>query len=483
MTPLLRRRPRLRGRSPARTALPVAAVLPVATVLLALTAAAVAPAAVAGAGTTSRPTVVAHHPAVHAATAKSSSAIQHVIIVIQSGHSFDNYFGTRPGVDGIPAGVCQQVLTNSKSCVKPYHLSSDQARAGLSDTLRVTGKAIDAGKMDGFVSAQPNASIGSLAMGHHDGSDLPYYWNLADRFTLFDHFYAASQAGTLPNRLAAVSGQTTGLTSNTPPASGISAPTVFDQLDQANLSWKYYVQGYPFKSVTPGERSRVPILAMPAVTGNPTSAAHVAGTGQYFTDLAAGHLPAVSYVASSSGDSERSPQSPAQGQAFVESLVNALMQSPEWSHTALLLTYDDSGGWYDNAVPPTVGGVTWGLRVPAILVSPYARAGQVDSQQLDTASIPGFIDQTFHLPPLTSQISTAGDLMSGLDLQQAPISPAIPSHVTLVGARPAVPVIYVLYLGALLAVGIVIALAFRRTRPGPGSSAPAGPGPAPGVPV
>jgi phospholipase C len=452
--------------------------LPVVATVLTIAAASAAPATTVGAAT-SRTTVAAHRPA----AAKTPSAIQHVIVVMQSGHSFDNYFGTRAGVDGIPAGVCQRVQVNSKSCVKPYHLSSDQARAGLTDTGRVTRNALDQGKMDGFVSAQPNASIGSLAMGHLDGSDLTYYWNLADRFTLFDHFYAASQAGGLPNRLVAVSGQTAGLESNTPPPTGISVPTVFDQLDQAHLSWKYYVQGYPFQPVTPGDRSRVPLLSIPSMTSSPAMANRIVNSGQYFTDLASGHLPAVSYVSSSSGDSERSPQSPAQGEAFVESLINALMQSSSWSHTALLLTYDDSGGWYDHAVPPTVGGVTWGVRVPTILVSPYARAGHVDSQQADTASIPGFVDQAFHLPALTPQITTAGDLMSGLDLHQQPIGPAIQSHVTLVGARPAVPLIYVLYLGALLVAGLVIALAFRRTRPDGGTAPPAGPDPAPGVPA
>ncbi len=300
----------------------------------------------------------APHPAVTAqhSTVTTSSAIQHVIVVMQSGHSFDNYFGTRRGVDGIPAGVCQRVQVNSKSCVKPYHLSSDQARAGLTDTLRVTSKALDLGKMDGFVNAQPNATIGSLAMGYFNGADLPYYWNLADRFTLYDHFFAVSQAGGLPNRLAAEAGQTTGLLANASPAGGIPVSTVFDQLNAAHLSWKYYVQGYPFQPVTAGDRSRVPLLSMPAVTGNPGDSNQIVGTGQYFSDLAAGTLPAVSYVSGSSGNSERSPQSPAQGEAFVESLVNALMQSSAWQHTALLLTYDDSGGWYDHAVPPTVGG-------------------------------------------------------------------------------------------------------------------------------
>lgn len=446
-------------------------------VTLTLVVAAIA-APVTTAGAAARQTAAA----ARSSTATTTPAIQHVIVVMQSGHSFDNYFGTRRGVDGIPAGVCQRVQVNSKSCVKPYHLNSDQARAGLTDTLRVTSHAIDQGKMDRFVNAQPNATIGSLAMGYFNGSDLPYYWNLADRFTLYDHFFAVSQAGGLPNRLAAEAGTTGGLTSNASPAVGISVPTIFDQLNAAHLSWKYYVQGYPFQSVTAGDRSRVPLLSMPTVTGTPSDANRIVGTGQYFSDLATGNLPAVSYVSDSSGNSERAPQSPAQGAAFVESLVNALMQSSSWSHTALLLTYDDSGGWYDHVVPPTVGTTTWGLRVPTILVSPYARAGHVDSQQLDTASIPGLVDRVFHLPPLTPQIATSGDLSSGLDLHQQPISPAIQSHVTLVGARPRVSLIYLLYLGALAGAVLIIVLAFRRTRPDSELSPP-GPDAPPGVPA
>ncbi len=437
--------------------------------------------AIAGPGSfapaASRATATAGRPS----AAAPAADIQHVIVVMQSGHSFDNYFGTRLGVDGIPANVCQRVQINSKSCVKPYHISSDQARAGLTDTRKVTDKAIDAGKMDGFVSAQPNASIGSLAMGHFNGSDLPYYWNLADRFTLFDHFYAASQAGPLPNRLVAVAGQTAGVTSNAPPPGGISATTVFNQLDEAHLSWKYYVQAYPFQQVSSGDQSRIPLLAMPAVTGNPADANRIVGSGQYFTDLADGQLPAVSYVTSSSGYSGRSPQSPAQGEAFVESLINALMQSSAWRHTALLLTYDDSGGWYDHAVPPTVGGVTWGIRVPTILVSPYSRAGYVDTQQLNTASVPGLIDQVFRLPALTPQVASSASLLTALDLHQRPISPTIPSHIVLVGARPAVPLIYLLYLAALVASGLVIALAFSRARRDSDPSPP--PEVPPGVPA
>jgi phospholipase C len=442
-------------------------------VLCALGAAAVLAAAAGpmpGAG------AAAHAPA-------PAPAIQHVIVVMQSGHSFDNYFGTRRGVDGIPANACQPLAANSVSCdVKPYHLSLDQARAGLTDNLSVTQKAINKGKMNGFVSAQSNTAIGSVAMGYLNGNDLPYYSSLASRFTLFDHFYAASQAGALPNRLASVAATAGGLTSNQAPGGVISTPTIFDRLDAAGLGWKYYVQGYqaatPTHPVSVGDQVRTPLLAMPSVTSTPARAGKIVNSSQYYVDLAKGQLPAVSYV-TGSVDSERSPQNPTLGEAFVRTLVNALMQSSAWRHTVLLLTYDDSGGWYDHSLPPTIGGTQVGLRVPAILVSPYARAGYVDSTQLDTASIPAMIESVFHLPPLTAQDASSKSILTAVDTHQQPIAPAIsPSGAAaVVVPRPAVATIYLLYGLALVGAGVLIALAFVRFRRDPLISAEAPPSP------
>jgi phospholipase C len=261
---------------------------------------------------------------------------------------------------------------------------------------------------------------------------------------------------------------------------GISGETVFDQLNAKNLSWKYYVQGYNPATIpstaatglTPKQQTqlesaidRVPLLGMPSIRNSPANMARVTSTSQYFVDLDKSQLPAVSYI-TGVADSERSPQDPAQGEAFVRSLINALMQSNEWSSTALLLTYDDSGGWYDHVAPPTVDGVTLGPRVPAILVSPYARAGYVDSNQLDSASIPGLIDSVFGLTPLTTQVAEGGSVLTGLNLDQQPISPAIGpvdgSTATLV--RPAVGTIYVLYLGVLLVAVVLLLLATFRQR-------------------
>ena len=393
-------------------------------------------------------------------------AIQHVVVILQSGHSFDNYFGTRARVDGIPTGTCLPVVAGSTSCVRPYHLRQDQSKAGLSDTLRTTRRAINGGKMDGFVVAQPNVAIGTTAMGHLDRSDIPYYWSLADRFTLYDNFYATSQAGALPNRVAAVAGQDAGLVSNTPPAGGIAVPTIFNQLDASGHSWKYYVQNFQGSAQpTPGQVVAAPPLAMPTVTGTPDGPGRIVDSTLFFDDLASGQLPDVSYVAGTV-NSERAPLSPALGEFYVRTLVNAVLQSPAWKHTAILITYDDAGGWYDHAVPPVMGGVAQGLRVPAILVSPYARAGAVDHQAFNTASIPGMIDKVFGLPALTPQVASAGDLLTGADLAQTPIAPLIAPLAKGATAppRPNVTIIYGCYLAAFVFALALIGLALRRSR-------------------
>ena len=431
-----------------------------------LSAAAVAPVALAPAAAGAAQPSISTNPLVGGGS--GADPIKHVIVVIQSGHSFDNYFGTRPGVDGLGDTKKLQVplVAGNTTSASPYHLSPDQARAGLVDTLRQTQKAVDGGKMDGFVKAQANITIGEVALGYYDSSDIPYYSSLADRFTLFDHFFASSQGGSLPNRMVAVEGQTENVTSNRVLGVGIGGTTVFDQLNSHGLSWKYYVQGYdPAKKATPTDIARSPVLGMPSIVNNPSNFARVTSTSQYFVDLDKGQLPAVSYV-TGVADSERSPQDPAQGEAFVRSLVNALMQSNEWSSTALLLTYDDSGGWYDHVAPPTVNGAALGPRVPAILVSPYAKAGYVDSTQLDTASIPGLIDSVFNLGPLTQQVAEGGSVLTGLDVKQQPIpadiGPANGTTATL--ARPAIGTIYFLYLSALVVAILLLVLASLRQR-------------------
>ena len=140
---------------------------------------------------------------------------------------------------------------------------------------------------------------------------------------------------------------------------------------------------------------------------------------QYYKDLANGTLPAVSYIAPS-GASEHPPGSVQSGMRFVRTVINNLMASPSWKSSAFLLSYDDWGGWYDHVRPPQIDGFGYGFRVPAILVSPYARRGYVDHTTLDFTSGLKFIEENWGLAPMTRRDATATSIAGAFDFNQAP---------------------------------------------------------------
>ncbi len=367
------------------------------------------------------------------ASAQSSTPIKHVIVVMQAGHSFDNYFGTYPGADGIPAGTCMPVDPtdpNNGNCVTPFHIGSTDVQPGNLDDSQTTSQLdYNGGAMDGFVYAlsQRNQD-GRLAMGYYDDRDIPYYWNIADQYVLFDHFFSSSTGGSKANYQYWVSGSSSAdSTADTSNASDL--PTIFDRLQQAGVSWKFYVENYDpalnYRTVDQYAANRasqvtsVPVLSMDRFIDDPTLASHIVNLAQYNVDLANDTLPAVAYIVAS-GPSEHPPTNIQSGERFVRSLLQSLMTSSSWNSSAFMLTYDDWGGWFDHVSPPRVDANGLGFRVPALLVSPYAKQGYVDHTQLDFTSILKFIEVNYGLQPLSTRDATANDLSSAFDFQQSP---------------------------------------------------------------
>jgi phospholipase C len=201
----------------------------------------------------------------------------------------------------------------------------------------------------------------------------------------------------------------------------------------------------------------VPLLAYARYVDNPRLAAHIVGLDTYYEDVRNGSLPAVAYIAPASA-SEQPPGDARAGQRLVKGLLNALMSSAAWPQSAFLLTYDSAGGWYDHVAPPQVDQYGYGFRVPALLVSPYARRGAIVGTTLDFTSILKFIENNYGLPPLADRDAHAASLAAGFDFS-APPRPArivaaergLPPRV-----EPRRPVIYLAYLGALfLSFGII----------------------------
>lgn len=448
---------------------PLLSALFVTATALGASAASIAPSPVAADAPTPRTPAVAIAP-----THRPTTPIQHFVTVLQENHSFDNYFGSFPGADGVPASTCVPIDPTAhapRPCGAPYPLEG-KATPRLTFNHEVLVNSLNGGKLDGFVTAQSSNGITEHgAMGAYDASTLSYYWTLAHRYQLFDHFFSSTDGGTLWNHLAWMSGSKGNLIEEHIPRAGLNTSTIFDQLQAAGVSWKIYVQNYDpsvtianTKDLNKIQLSRVPVLAIPRFVNNPALMAHVVPLTDYYHDVTTGHLPAVSYVVPS-GSSEHPPSPPRSGQIMTSRLVGALERSTAWSSSALLISYDDSGGWYDHVPPPHPG---MGLRVPAILVSPYSPVGTVGHRQLETASIPQFIQGNWRLPPGAGPQPTSAQLRNMFHFSAPPRAaetiPLVPT--TPPTALPGRGLVYALYGGALaLAVlAFFIAVIFERLR-------------------
>jgi phospholipase C len=366
----------------------------------------------------------------------ATTPIKHFVFLMQGGRTFDNYFGTYPGADGLGAGTCQPLSVSDPAgqCVKPFLLDNSE-RAPLGANATIIASQLNGGKMNGFVAAyQQQGRDGAMAMGYYNATQLPFYWEAAQSYVLFDHFFSSAQYDIRNSRSYWVSASPAPGGTGRIPAGGYgNLQTIFDRLQAAHVSWKFYVQGYnprqTYKSASPDstetQTARVPLVDFQRFTQDPSLASHIVGLDQYYRDLQAGTLPAVAYVASSSGDDERSAQSVSAGQSMVSTMTTQLMQSKYWDDSAFMWSYDGSGGWYDGVRPPTVAGQTLGYRVPAVLISAYARKGLVSHTVLDYTSALKFIEQNWTLAPLTARDAHANSLMSAFDFGAGPRVPVL----------------------------------------------------------
>ncbi len=358
-----------------------------------------------------------------------ATPIAHLVVLTQDQHSFDNYFGARSGVDGIPVETCLPVhLGSATPCARPVPRTSTQARPTLDPSALAEQTAWDDGRMDGFVQAQTTSVLdGAAALGYYPPEQLPILTELANGGVLFDRWFAALPGGSVNNRLFAVSAAATPDRREVPVGGWPDLPLIFDRLQAGGVSWRVYVENYDpaltlatadSSSRRIGQLARVPMLAM-ARYQQPGLREHIVGLNQYYADLADGRLPAVSWVVTTAS-TERSPRDPRIGQRVVSSMANALIASSAWPSAAFLLTYDSSGGWYDHVPPPTVDGARLGFRVPAILISPFAVPGSVETRRFDSASVLRFIETNWALPALTGRDATAPDLAIAFRFDQPP---------------------------------------------------------------
>ncbi len=351
--------------------------------------------------------------------------IEHIIMLMQENRSFDHYFGTMPGVDGIPPGASNPNAAGDP--VEPFH-TTEYCIEDVGHGWNPSHREWNDGANDGFVTA--NDPDGERALGYLDGSDLPFYWDLYSRFAMSDHHHCSLLGPTWVNRIFYMAGTSFGLTRNTPiPMDRLVEPyVIFNLLDERGLDWRIYNPGLPFA-----------LGGFPDVISRNFD--RLASIDQLHADLAAGTLPPVSYVdpafAGANQSDEHPPANIQVGQAFVRDIVEAVMASPLWDRTVLIITYDEHGGFYDHVPPPEAcppgdyppelepgddpGDFDrYGFRVPLVVVSPYSRAGYVSDRVTDHGSILRFVETRFLMPALTARDANAWPLMDMFDFDAPP---------------------------------------------------------------
>jgi phospholipase C len=481
----------------------------------------------------------------------SNIPLNHFIYIIQENITFDHYFGTFPGADGIPADVKLGYRPGEPPTVAPFHLHQTFIPRDLNHSWQAAHVAADGGKMDGFLWAEwPHAlafywkgelpkpdpedivpvqqsllerglavrrrvhrllarfdlnrnkkldatelakaltvspesaskllqqfnrdgdneldseelrkllesqdqnregeaiTAGQLPTKHpdhppagptppwvlntlsyYDWHEIPNYWEYARRFVLCDQFFSSLAGPSEPNHLYTVAAKSGGLVNNPNHRSEewgqwvgdtgavYTFPTMAELLQNTHVSWKYYDE-----KPNPRQHSLWnPLPGFRQFQQSPELMSHLVGVNQFYKDANSGHLPQVCWIVPTAIDSEHPPADSARGMRHVTHLVNAIMRSNAWKDSVIIITWDDYGGFYDHVAPPSVDQFGYGPRVPALVISPFARPGFICHTKFDFTSPLKLIEQRFGLRPLASRDKEANNMLDSFDFQQKPV--------------------------------------------------------------
>jgi phospholipase C len=419
--------------------------------------------------------------------------ITHVIIMDKENRTFDSMFGRFPGANG---ATTYPWLDGSRH---PLTHQPDRLSEDIAHTIRDARLGIDNGKMDRF--AQLGGSIqngGNMSDSQFYQSDIPNYWTYARHFTLDDNFFSTIMGNSFANHLFTIAGKDNGVDGSpagTLNAWGCDSPssavveeeggkgrtryvypcfnfrTIGDELDKHHIPWTYYAPsqgqpGYFWNSFD----------AIKHIRKGLDWTTHMADYSSFAGDARAGKLPTVSWLVQPFDVSDHPGFSICAGENWTVQQINAVMSNrSEWQHTAIILTWDDFGGFYDHVPPPKGPNpmIQYGLRVPAIIISPYARPHFIDHTQLNFGSILKLVETLYHLRPTGPVDRVSKDLLSSFNFRQKPLAPlTLSTH-----ACPSVPAqryrpmkVYgfaalgVIALGAVWLVALIVPLSDRRPR-------------------
>ncbi|MGA1988514.1 MAG: Ig-like domain-containing protein, partial [Candidatus Sulfotelmatobacter sp.] len=387
--------------------------------------------------------------------------IQHVVFIVKENRTFDNMFGTYPGANGATTA------TISTGQVIPLGHTTDRVARDMDHSWYGSFIAVDYGRMDGFdLIMEGNINNDYLSLTQHVQSDMPNYWTYAGNFVLADNNFSSLHGPSFPNHLYTVAASSGGVATNpfgggNTTSWGCDAPsariadavdtngnltevypcfdfsTLVDSLQNASISWKYYSpaqyqDGYEWNALNSFNQIRN--------NSSLWTATNIPNTTQFVTDAQNGQLASVSWLVGPTGTSEHPTASLCASENWSVEQVNAVMQGPEWNSTAIFITWDDYGGFYDHVQPPADDEYGLGLRAPLLIISPYALAGHISNTLYEPASILKFVEERFGLVPLTTRDANANDMLDSFNLQQTPLPPLVLQTRTCpVASRPSLP--------------------------------------------
>ena len=444
-------------------------------------------------GSTSSPTPAASPAERLPKLEQAREHLEHVIFIVQENRSFDHYFGTYPGAEGIPMTadgrpkpcIPDPVLGR---CVRPYHSTNQRAKGGP-HAQRHSIIDVNGGRMDGFVRAVVDSPIYCAdnrddpgcqdylgpqgqpdVMSYHTRNEIPNYWAYADHFVLQDHMFAPADSWTLPAHLFLVSAWAARCESPRDPMSCTSNLELPEEaniqrshqdrpiwawtditylLHENDVSWSYYVGDEtcffdPCPKGKTGERTAAQQNPLPwfATVRQNGQVENVRGHGEYYRAAEDGTLPSVSWVMPYSGAGEHPHNGEPiwKGVRHVTSIINAAMEGPDWDSTAIFLTWDDWGGFYDHVPPVRVDENGYGIRVPGLLISPWAKGGTIDDQVLSFDAYLKLIEDLFlegerldpetltrpdSRPTVREDVRILGNLLREFDFSQEPLPPLV----------------------------------------------------------
>jgi len=370
------------------------------------------------------------------------SQIQHVVIIEKENHTFDNLFARFPGADG--TSTVRRGKHTYPIGVTPPHLANDIAHTTAAAKLGENG-----GKMNLFYQLGGAQQEGmNVADSAYTEQEIPLYWAYAQHYALADHFFSAFAGASFPNHLALIQGSLNHVIGDprltvrkgstftqewgcdaapnayVPVQRGrkpsIEKPcwdnmTIADEANRAGVSWHYYavpfnVQGYIWSSLD----------AIRHIRYSSQWQTNVTSPQNFVNDVQEGKLANITWLMPPFYASDHPPLNMCTGENWTVNQINAIMNSPYWWNTVIVVSWDDFGGFYDHVPPPHESEYTLGPRVPLIVISPYAQSSLIDHTQYDPRSILRLIEQIFNLPHLDAYDRTVNSLASTLVSQPIP---------------------------------------------------------------